>query len=131
MWWRHKKLAAASFLALAYTLRAGGHIRVSLVIQHLGPRARHAVELWCTAAGAGLAGYFAWYSVALVVDSIEFGDVSPGIVPVALWLPQSAMALGLVVLTISLVDNLVAVLMGDNSSYAAGEAADEASFIGR
>lgn len=32
-------LAAASFLALAYTLRAGGHIRVSLVTQALGSAA--------------------------------------------------------------------------------------------
>ena len=122
-------LAAASFLALAYTLRAGGHIRVTLVIQHLGPRARRAVELWCSASGAGLAGYFAWYSVALVFESIEFGDVSTGIVPVALWLPQSAMALGLIVLTIAMIDGFVDVVRGDAPALSA--AADETSLIGR
>ena len=42
-------LAASSFLALAYTLREGGHIRVSLFIQNAGPKARHFIELWCLA----------------------------------------------------------------------------------
>ncbi|MEE8189251.1 MAG: TRAP transporter small permease subunit, partial [Kiloniellales bacterium] len=42
-------LASASFLALAYTLREGGHIRVSLLIQHLSGRRRRAIEIWCLA----------------------------------------------------------------------------------
>ena len=33
-------LAAASFMALAYTLRSGGHIRVNLLIGHLHGRGR-------------------------------------------------------------------------------------------
>src|SRR4051794_23834160 len=33
-------MGASVFLALAHTLRAGGHIRVSLIIDRLGPRAR-------------------------------------------------------------------------------------------
>ena len=38
-------------------------------------------------------------------------------VPVPLWIPQSGMALGLVVLTISLVDEFVIVLRGGRPSY--------------
>jgi TRAP-type C4-dicarboxylate transport system permease small subunit len=33
-------LAATIFLALAYTLAEGEHIRVMVVLEHLGPRAR-------------------------------------------------------------------------------------------
>ena len=111
-------LAASSFLALAYTLRAGGHIRVELLLQRLGSGARRVAEVWCVAAGAAIAAYFTWYASGLVLESIQYGDVSPGIVPVPLWIPQSAMALGLAVLAIALLDELVHVLRGGAPSYA-------------
>ncbi len=114
-------LAATSFLALAYTLRAGGHIRVSLVVQHVGGARRRWMELWCTAAAAALCAYFAFYSVRLVLESIEYGDVSPGMVAVPLWLPQSGIALGLVILTVALVDEFVQVLRGGTPAYLAAE----------
>ena len=114
-------LAASSFLALAYTMRSGGHIRVSLLIQHLHGGPRRVVELWCSAAGAGLAGYFAWFTLGLVGESVEFGDLSTGMVPVALWIPQSAMALGLIVLAIALTDEFVSILAGRAPSYLASD----------
>ncbi|NIR29479.1 MAG: TRAP transporter small permease [Gammaproteobacteria bacterium] len=114
-------LAAASFLALAYTLRAGGHIRVSLVIQHLSRARRRWIELWCTAAAGALCAYFAFYSIRLVLESIEYGDVSPGMIAVPLWLPQSGIALGLVILTVALVDEFLEVLRGGTPTYLAAE----------
>ena len=110
-------LASASFFALAYTLRAGGHIRVSLVIQHLGKKPRRGIELWCIAVAAALTTYFTVFMFLLVLESLEFGDVSPGMVPVPLWLPQSMMNLGLLVLTIALIDEFVCVLTGRAPSY--------------
>jgi TRAP-type C4-dicarboxylate transport system permease small subunit len=111
-------LAASSFLALAYTLRAGGHIRVELMLQRLGRKERRAAEVWCVAASAAVSIYFTWYCARLVFESLGFGDVSPGIVPVPLWIPQSAMALGLAVLAIALVDELVSLLRGGTPRYA-------------
>lgn len=115
-------LAAASFLALAYTLRAGGHIRVSLLLQHMTGAKSWLFEVWCCAAGAALAGYFAVYSIDLVYESFEYNDLSSGILPVPLWIPQTGVALGLVVLMIALLDELVAVLRGQEPSYKAGDA---------
>ncbi len=115
-------LAAASFLALAWTLRHGGHIRVNLVIRHLPSAARRATETFALAVGAALTGFFAWHTLLMVIDSWIFHEVSYGIVPVPLWLPQSAMFLGLVVLFVAFVDDLVQVLRGQPPSYAAHEA---------
>jgi TRAP-type C4-dicarboxylate transport system permease small subunit len=112
-------LAASSFFALAYTLRHGAHIRVELLLHRFGPRARRGIEVWCAAVAACMSAYFAWYSFALVRESLEFGDVSPGIVPIALWVPQSGMALGLAILAVAFVDDLVALLRGRAPSYAA------------
>lgn len=118
-------LAASSFLALAYTLRAGGHIRVSLLIQHLAPARRRWVELWCTGVAAVLCGYFAFHSIRLVLESVQYGDVSPGMVAVPLWLPQSGVAIGLVILAIALTDEFVAVLRGARPAYLAAAQARE------
>jgi TRAP-type C4-dicarboxylate transport system permease small subunit len=110
-------LSSATFLALAYTLRMGGHIRVTLVLQNLPTRPRVAVEAWCLAAACGLSGYFAWYTAGLVRESHAFGDVSSGMVAVPLWIPQTAMLAGLIVLTIALADELQAVLRGRRPTY--------------
>lgn len=118
-------LAASSFLALAYTLRSGSHIRVNLIIQRIGGGPRRGIELLCTAIGTAFSGYFAYFTVGLVIESWQFGDVSPGMIPVALWIPQSAMALGLIVLTISLADSFVEVLRGREPAYAKSATPDE------
>ena len=65
-------LAASSFLALAYTLREGGHIRVSLFIQNAGPKTRHFIELWCLALALAASAYFTWYAGHLVYESLKF-----------------------------------------------------------
>ena len=62
-------------------------------------------------------GFFTWNTILLVADSIEYGEVSYGMIPVPLWIPQSFMALGLIVLTIALVDDIVRVLRGKKPSY--------------
>ena len=110
-------LAAASFFALAYTLREGGHIRVSLVIQNFSPRLRHMIEIWCVAAALVVTAYFAWYMGLLVGESLTYNDLSPGIIAVPIWIPQSAVLLGLAVLGIALVDELVMLLKGGKPSY--------------
>lgn len=115
-------LAAASFLALAHTLRQGGHIRVTLVLSHLGPRLRHAFEIWCLLLAAAVTIYFSWYTFTLTRESLMYNDLSPGMVAVPIWIPQTAMLLGLVILSIALVDELLRTLRGRNPSYAgAGE----------
>ena len=113
-------LAATSFLALAYTLRCGAHIRVSMVIQRLPKGSRRFVEMWCSGMGALTTGYFAVFTVGLVAESLEFGDVSPGMVPVPLWIPQMAMAVGLIVLAVALVDEFVEAASGREPAYVHG-----------
>ncbi|WP_240194610.1 TRAP transporter small permease [Desulfopila inferna] len=115
-------LAAASFLALAHTLRQGGHIRVSLVIAQLDRKMRHIFEIWCLLLTTPVSAYFTWYTISLTRESYTYHDLSPGMVAVPLWIPQSAMSLGLAILTIALIDELLATLRGGKPSYAgAGE----------
>ncbi len=99
-------LAGATFLALAHTLRAGGHIRVNLVVSRFRP----AIQVWFEGAALlvsiALVGYAAWFMVALVIESLHYGDVSTGIVPIPLWIPQSVAAFGICLLWIAVVHTL-------------------------
>lgn len=114
-------LGAASFFALAYTLKQGGHIRVTLVIQHLPAGLRRAIEIWCCGVGSAVSGYFTFWIARLTEESWRFGDVSYGLVPIPLWLPQLAMTLGALVLTVALLDELQRVARGKPPSYDQGE----------
>jgi TRAP-type C4-dicarboxylate transport system permease small subunit len=100
-------MAASGFLALAHTLKRGEHIRVSLVLEHAGVRARHGLELWALAVATVLAGAFAWYSVRLSLQSWQYRDISTGNDATPLWIPQLAMAAGTLVLLVAFVDELV------------------------
>jgi len=111
-------LASASFLALAYTLREGGHIRVTLFIQHLSPRNRYFMELWSVGLAAATTIYFAWYSTRLIYESFIYNDLSSGMVAVPIWIPQSGMLIGVVVLSIALVDEFICLLSGHEASFA-------------
>ena len=102
-------MAASSFLGLAYTLRANEHIRMTLVLHHTRPLARRALEIACLAIAAFLVGLFAWFTCDMTLTSYE------------LWIPQSGIALGLVVLAIAFVDDLVAAVRGRPTSYATAE----------
>lgn len=99
-------LAAASFLALAHTLRRGGHIRVNLVTDRLPSPARWAMELLTLALSTLMSGYATYYVILLVMESVHYGDQSTGIIAVPLWIPQLPVAIGLVLLTIALIHTL-------------------------
>jgi TRAP-type C4-dicarboxylate transport system permease small subunit len=105
-------MAASSFLALAYTFGTGGHIRVELFLDRLSGRRRRWAELWCLAAGTFLAGYLAWFAVKMVQVSHMLGDVSESADATPLWIPQSAMAIGAVLLAVALADRLLSVALG-------------------
>jgi TRAP-type C4-dicarboxylate transport system permease small subunit len=100
-------MAASGFLALAHTLKRGEHIRVSLVLEHAGPRLRRVLELVSLAAATILALAFAWYSIRLTFQSWQFNDTSTANDATPLWIPELSMAIGTTVLFIAFVDELV------------------------
>ncbi len=110
-------LAAASFLALAHTFRQGEHIRVTILIGRLPARIAWAFEFWCIGVAAAISCYFSWYTGGLVIESYSFNDLSPGMIAVPLWIPQTAMLIGLIILSIALIDEFVGLLRGRKPAY--------------
>ncbi|MDP5217551.1 TRAP transporter small permease [Ruegeria sp. 2205SS24-7] len=108
-------MAAASFLAFANALNRGAHIRVSILINAVGPKAQRIINIWCFAIGTAVAWYFVRYCVNFVYWSWKFNDVSQGQDRTALWIPQSVMLLGAVIFAIALTDHLISlILKGDH-----------------
>lgn len=110
-------MAASSFLALTYTMRQGGHIRVNLLLSKLPPGLARGMEIFCLLCGVLLMGYFSYYCVDMVRDGILFPDYTIGLIPIPKWIPQVGMTIGIALLFVSLVDDLVSVLMGQIPSY--------------
>lgn len=105
-------LAAATFLGLAHTFRAGGHGRITLTLDRLPAGPRRAFEVFnCLVASAGIL-FLACYLIDLVLQSRSYHDVSPGLMAVPFWIPQSAAALGVAIFALSLIDELVWILRG-------------------
>jgi TRAP-type C4-dicarboxylate transport system permease small subunit len=114
-------LAGASFLALAGTLKAGVHIRVTMLLGALSEGARHIVEIWAFAFAAFAAGYMTWNLTSFAWVSFRFNEVSTGVIKVPLAYPQASMALGTAILTVALLDELVIVFTRGRATFRSAE----------
>ncbi len=102
--------AGLIFLGLAPTLRAGGHVRMGLLLGRLPPGIRQWAEALALALGLGVTLYAAWQVWAQVGESYRYGDLAPGLLPLPLWLPQSLLGLGLSFFALALLEALLGVL---------------------
>jgi TRAP-type C4-dicarboxylate transport system permease small subunit len=121
-------LAASSFFALAATLRSGAHIRVTMLLSGLSESARRWVELWAFGAAAAFSLYMTVNIGRFAYYSWLYHDVSPGLIPVPLAIPQAAMTAGLVILTVALVDEFITILSTGRPTF---RAAEEAITLGK
>jgi len=92
-------MATSTFLALAYTFRTGGHIRVALLIQGFKGNARRRIEIFCYAIMSAVALFVAVYMFRLALDSYKFGDRSQGADAILMWIPQTPVAIGAALLS--------------------------------
>jgi len=105
-------MAASGFLALPYALQRGAHIRVVLMLRLLPPGGRRAADVLATLIGLGIAAYLAWYCTLFVLESYEFKEVSSGLLPIPMWLPQLPMLLGTLILVVAMAERLVLTCLG-------------------
>jgi TRAP-type C4-dicarboxylate transport system permease small subunit len=109
--------AASAFLAFAHTFRYGDFVRVTILIEKLGPGARRWQEAASLAIAAAFTGYLAWWAVKYVYESWLYKDMSQGLIVVPIWIPQLSFSIGAVLLFVAVVDQLVTVLLGAKPIY--------------
>lgn len=110
-------LAASTFLGLGYSMRHGAHVRVTLVIDSLPPKLKRLFEAWVCLCSLIILSWLTWKAVIFTWQGYVFKEVSPGLIAIPLWLPQSGMVIGLAVITVAVLDDLIGVVMKNEVSY--------------
>ncbi|SDG93391.1 TRAP transporter small permease [Propionivibrio dicarboxylicus] len=116
-------MATSAFLALATTLRRGEHIRVTLIINRLSDAGYRRMDIFCHVVALVVSSALAWYSIQLVLQSLNYNDISTGLDATPLWIPQIGMAVGTTVLALAFVAELVDLLAGRKVREESGEMA--------
>lgn len=109
--------AAGSFLAMAHTFRRGDFVRVGLLLENLGARARHRFEILSLSVASGFVGFLAFWAARFVFESWKFNDMANGLIVVPLWIPQLSFVAGAALLLVAVLDELVTVVRGGKPGY--------------
>jgi TRAP-type C4-dicarboxylate transport system permease small subunit len=109
--------AAAAFLAMAHTFRHGDFVRVTLLLEGLGPRIRRAFEIGTLSVATAFTGYLAFWAIRFVFESWQFGEMPTGLIAIPTWIPQLSFVVGAALLLAAVVDELVRVLRGEQPTY--------------
>ena len=110
-------LAAATFLALAYTFRMGGHIRITILVHLLKGKVSRFALTAALSVFILMIAYGVYYTAAFVYESWSFDELSQGYIAVPLWIPQLGMVIGLLVFLIALIDDLVLLITGGTPTF--------------
>ena len=104
-------MAAAFTFGAAMTLRAGGHIRVTLVLARLSPGSRRWLETVLALLGVLFTGFlaiamvdFTWRS--FVSDQVSISSATP------LWIPQLLVTFGICLLVLQFVARFIQAALG-------------------
>jgi len=114
-------LAGASFLALGPTLKAGAHIRVTMLLRIVSPGLRTIIERAVLAVALAGSLYLAYAMANLVWGSWRFNDLSIGLLPIPLIWPQLPLVIGTFVLFVALLDEAVIHLRSGAFSFGGSE----------
>lgn len=89
------------FFSLADTMLADDHIKVDLLVNRMPTRFREIAELFTLSLSTVIAGLFTWHGVNTALRSYEFGLKDAfGVLGVPLYVPQLALPIGSLVLTL-------------------------------
>ena len=111
-WEYSSYLMAASFtFGAAMTLRAGGHIRVTLVLARISPGARRWLEAVLAALGVAFSGFLAYAMIQFTIGSFVSGRVSISSES-PLWIPQALVTFGVCLLVMQFVARFFQAALG-------------------
>lgn len=95
-------VATMSFLGLPYVLEKGGLIRVSLLLERLPDTRRWPLELFSSLVTAGCFVWLSTFWFQNVLRSYSRGTVSETMAETPIWLPESAILVGMWLISITL-----------------------------
>jgi len=106
-------LVLTLFLGAGWTLRQGGHIRVSLLSERLSPNVQRGLDILCTLVGLVIAGYMSAALLRFGYGTLLRGTLSYFSSATPLAYPQLLLALGPCILTLAMSARLIRLLRGE------------------
>ena len=107
-------MGIAMFCGAAFTLRTGGHIRVSLLQSILPNGAIYGVDIVCTVLGVLISGILAYSLSMLAWGSFLSGSTSPTISATPLIIPQGLIAFGAGLLALQMLARLIRLILKES-----------------
>ncbi len=105
-------LMAATFtFGAAMTLRAGGHIRVTLLTGNASPVVRRGLEIFCALAATIFVGFLAYAMIKFALGSYQRGTTSISS-NTPIWIPQAVVAFGMLLLAMQALARLIQACLG-------------------
>ncbi len=87
-------LAAIIFLGAGYCLKEKGHIRITLVLGFLPPKAARIITFLATGVTTLFMGYLWWYLLKMVQAAVRYQSTSGTLTNTPIWIPQTLMLIG-------------------------------------
>jgi TRAP-type C4-dicarboxylate transport system permease small subunit len=109
--WSSYLMAATFTFGAAMTLRAGGHIRVSLLLTNAPRAVRRVLEVASAAVALVFMGFLAYAMVKFTYASYAKGQTSISS-DTPLWIPQAAVTFGMLLLAMQFLARVIQALLG-------------------
>jgi len=109
-------MGTSAFLALAHTFVADEHIRVTLVLDRVGPAIRPTLERLAVILAAALAAYLAWHISKLAWQTWQLDERSSGLIALPMWIPQAAMAFGAITFFLAVAERAWRIWQGESTA---------------
>jgi TRAP-type C4-dicarboxylate transport system permease small subunit len=104
---------ASIFLALGYTFKEDGHIRINLLTSRLSKKAQIVVDIAAGFIALALAIFMLYRSILLTYDSYSFEMVSETVSETPIYLTQIVMPIGLFLFVLSIISFISKRIRGD------------------
>ena len=109
--WSSYLMAATFTFGAAMTLRAGGHIRVSLLLTHAPRMLRRLLDFASAAVALVFVAFLAYAMMKFTYASYAKGQTSISS-DTPLWIPQAAVTFGMFLLALQLLARVIQALLG-------------------
>jgi TRAP-type C4-dicarboxylate transport system permease small subunit len=102
---------------MAHAFRHGDFVRVTLLLEAVGARARRLLDAVCLSVAAVAVAYLTWWATAFTLESYQFNEMATGLVVIPIWIPQATFVIGCWLLLATVLDELLTVAQGQRPHY--------------
>jgi len=100
-------LVTIIFLGLAYTMKVGKHIEITVITSRLPPGSRRWLRVATSTIALAFLGWLFWFTLRYALRSLDLGSVSMTPLRVALWPIQMLLPIGLTLLALAILFDIV------------------------